>query len=474
MKKIIVLIIFSLLICITINAQPNNISKEQKVYELSVFWKELCYNFANFDQCPTLNVDSLYRVYFSRVAETQNDYDYYLEMQGFAAHFNNGHTFCSLPQSLFPYLCTTSLRTKYDNGKVYMSNIGLHNKGAENIQAGDEIVKINGLPAVEYFNRFAVPYVSCSNPENKLQESMFSPYSQCPNRFALVSDNRHLILEVMTEKGLRQVTVDFDIYFMPNERQKEHQNNIKWLDTASHHSKHVDFMLIPEEKAAYLRLDNCDEQMAKTFFSYWPQIAEQKYFILDLRENLGGDGNAYSSIIPCLLKEDSLSYSWYGMAKTHNSAKKAWGMAKKLYYDDSEVDEWFKFNYYPYTDGTAFDTVINPNYQPNPTPKSDRFKGMILVLIGPHTASAAEGLAITLSQGENVKLVGSKTAGANGQPLVIPLESGINLFINSFKSFDFEGQDFSAGINPDMTFEFEKDSVPELVRKLIHRHAKYH
>lgn len=114
MKKIIVLIIFSLLICITINAQPNNISKEQKVYELSVFWKELCYNFANFDQCSTLNVDSLYRVYLSRVAETQNDYDYYLEMQSFAAHFNNGHTFCSLPQSLFPYLCTTSLRTKYD------------------------------------------------------------------------------------------------------------------------------------------------------------------------------------------------------------------------------------------------------------------------------------------------------------------------------------------------------------------------
>lgn len=91
---------------------------------------------------------------------------------------------------------------------------------------------------------------------------------------------------------------------------------------------------------------------------------------------------------------------------------------------------------------------------------------MIFVLIGPHTASAAEGLAITLSQGENVKLVGSKTAGANGQPMVIPLGSGINLFINFFKSFDFEGNDFSAGIQPEIFLDFGKESVQEMVRKL--------
>lgn len=467
MKKAIVLIFISFSFCITAHAQPSNISKEQKIYELSVFWKEICYNFANMDQCQGLNMDSLYRVFISRVSETTNDFEYYLEMQAFAAHFNNGHTFCSLPQNLVPFLCTTTLQTKFDNGKVYLRNIGLHNKGAKNVHAGDEIVKINGLPAVEYFSRSAVPYVSCSNTENKLQESMFSLQSQCPNRFALVSENRKLTLDVMTEKGIRQVIVDFDLYFNPNERQKEHQNNIKWLDTASHHNKHADFMLIPEEKTAYLRLDECDEQTANTFFSYWPQIAEQKYFILDLRENLGGDGNAYVPIIPHLLKEDSLSYSWYGMAKTHNSAKKAWGMAKKLYYDDNEVDEWFKLNYYPYVDGTAFDTVISPNYQPNPTPMSDRFKGMIFVLIGPHTASAAEGFAITLSQGKNVTLLGGKTAGANGQPLVIPLESGINLFINSFKSFDFEGNDFSAGIQPKISIDFGKDSVQDVVRKLV-------
>ena len=98
---------------------------------------------------------------------------------------------------------------------------------------------------------------------------------------------------------------------------------------------------------------------------------------------------------------------------------------------------------------------------------SDRFKGMIFVLIGPHTASAAEGFAITLSQGKNVTLLGGKTAGANGQPLVIPLESGINLFINSFKSFDFEGNDFSAGIQSKISIDFGKDSVQDVVRKLV-------
>lgn len=466
------MMIFFLLVCIIANAQPNNISKEQKIYELSVFWKELCYNFANFDQISTLNMDSLYRAYISRVVETSNDYEYYLEMQSFAANFNNGHTFCSLPQNLFPYLCTTTLRTIYDNGKVLLVNIGLHNKGLKDVQVGDEILRINGIQAVEYFNRFAVPYVSSSNPNNKIQESMFSMHSQCPNRFALVSENRKLFLEIMTEKGIRQVIVDFDLFFNPNEQQKEFQKKIKWLDPTPHSGEYTDFMLITEANAAYLRFDEINEQIVETFFSYWPQIVKQKYLIIDLRENLGGDGNAYSSIVPYLLAEDTISYSWYVLAKIHNSAKKAWGMSKQLYYEENEVDEWFKQNYYPYVNGTVFDTVLRPNYISNTVPKSDRFNGLLFLLVGPHTASAAEGLTVTLSQGENVTIFGNKTAGANGQPLTIPLESGINIFINSFKSFDFKGYDFSSGIKPDVLFEYEEDNVPALVKELIEIHSE--
>lgn len=455
-----------MLLYMIVKSQPVNINTYQKCFELAMFWKELSYNFANLNNNNVLNIDSLYLAYIPRVSETKNDFEYYLEMQSFAAHFKNGHTFCSLPQNLIPHLCTTTLRTEFDNGKVYLKNVGLHSKGANNVKVGDEILKINGLPAVEYFSRFGVPYVSCTNQENKIQESMFSIYNQCPNKYALVSENRTLTLDVLTDNGIRQLIVDFDIFLDPNEQQKEFQSNIQWLDTNSQSDKRLDFMLIPEEKAAYIRLDESNEKTADLFLSHWPQIANQKHLIIDLRENPGGDGNAYSSIIPYLIIDDTIGYGWFGLGKIHNSAKKAWGMSKQLFYEEEDVDEWYKQNYYPYVYGTAFDTVMTPSYYPNTLPASERFKGKISVLVGPHTASAAEGFVITLSQSHNVTLFGKKTAGATGQPLVIPLKSGIYLFISSFKSLDLYGRDISSGIEPDIHMDFDKDDVIKITKKI--------
>ena len=48
----------------------NQITAEQKVYELSVLWKEMSYNFGNMDNCPGLDIDSLYRAFIPKVTET--------------------------------------------------------------------------------------------------------------------------------------------------------------------------------------------------------------------------------------------------------------------------------------------------------------------------------------------------------------------------------------------------------------------
>ena len=51
----------------------STIPAEQKAYELSVLWKEMSYNFGNIDNCPGLDIDSLYRAFLPKVTETKDD-----------------------------------------------------------------------------------------------------------------------------------------------------------------------------------------------------------------------------------------------------------------------------------------------------------------------------------------------------------------------------------------------------------------
>jgi len=107
-------------------------------------WKELSYNFANMDNCPLANLDSLYRAYLPLMKNTQNDLAYCKLMQRFLAHFNNGHTFVAdIPPYLDPYIARFYIETRYENGKIRVKNMG--KQYADLMQIGDEITHINGV-----------------------------------------------------------------------------------------------------------------------------------------------------------------------------------------------------------------------------------------------------------------------------------------------------------------------------------------
>ena len=64
---------------------PDNLSKEDKLYGLSLFWKEASHNFAFFDQVPNLNFDNTYRKFIPKVLATETTYEYYRELMKFNA-----------------------------------------------------------------------------------------------------------------------------------------------------------------------------------------------------------------------------------------------------------------------------------------------------------------------------------------------------------------------------------------------------
>ena len=79
----------------------KNITDEQKIYELSLIWKEAEYNFAfwhKFDK--SFNWDEEYKKTLERVLKTNNIYDYYKELMKFVALLKDGHTGVWLPKEI--------------------------------------------------------------------------------------------------------------------------------------------------------------------------------------------------------------------------------------------------------------------------------------------------------------------------------------------------------------------------------------
>ena len=174
----------------------NTLTPEQKAYELSMVWKEMSYNFANMDHCQGLNMDSLYAAYIPKIQRTKDDFEHYLTMQEFVAHFHNSHTYCMMPQQLFPYLAMIRLQTECRDGRIYIRNIS--SQYADKVSVGDEIVRINGTPAVEWFTQHVVPLLSCTNQETLLETAMFTPNAFHPMIFQPKSYNTTQEMEVKT------------------------------------------------------------------------------------------------------------------------------------------------------------------------------------------------------------------------------------------------------------------------------------
>jgi len=70
MKKnyLFIFILFCLPLVVKAQAMRDTVSSEDKIYALSMIWKEADYNFVFFDKQPTLNWDSLYVAYIPKIS----------------------------------------------------------------------------------------------------------------------------------------------------------------------------------------------------------------------------------------------------------------------------------------------------------------------------------------------------------------------------------------------------------------------
>lgn len=449
--KNVVIIILLLMFGGVIAAQDNNlntISPEQKLYEFSVIYRELYYNFANMDNCHGIDIDSLYREYIPVIARTKDDYDYFRTAHRFLCMFGNGHTYCIPPDYATQNSSRPMFTTKRVGKKVVVDKVCKIYGGK--IKSGDEILTINGMTPDEYREKMLLPYTFASNIEAKKEMAQIGFRGDC---FSFKHENKQLSMTVKRKNIEEKVSVPF-ISFSDYPTDSEQYRQIYDFYNTVYAASADAFATDKKNDFAYIKLAACYEQFDKFFFENYDNIVKYKNLIVDLSDNRGGGGQYTYNVLSALVDRDTIQ-STRSTTKINNSAKKAKASSRIYYWNDSTVSREEKDMFYPFFYNNAFEAIDwLPEYYVNEIPDSLRYKGNIYLIVNGVTVSAAESFVAMLAQNPKVKILGRQTNGALGQPLVNELPSGMKFYIDTYKTLDTKGIDISKGIKPDYYCDF--------------------
>jgi carboxyl-terminal processing protease len=140
---------------------------------------------------------------------------------------------------------------------------------------------------------------------------------------------------------------------------------------------------------AYVALNSFgSDNIINTFKENFNRIRQAKGLIIDVRKNGGGNSSFGDEIISLLIDKAIPATRW--KTPQYRAAFRAWG----------NDEQWY--------DGGI--KKIEPK-------TTNPIAGLIVVLIGPETFSAAEDFVVPLHAAGRATIVGQKSGGSTGQPL---------------------------------------------------------
>ena len=265
----------------------DTVGREDKLYALSMIWKEADYNFVFFDRQPQLNWDSVYRAYIPKILATKNLLEYFRVLSSFTKQLKDGHTSVMTQQFYWNDIDSPPLRTVVYQGKRYVTAVEASMK--DSIPVGSEIVKLNGQ-SWDDFSAGEGWYYFKNTP---VTLSIITPEKKTAN-----------------VKVLRNVNVLFRAH------------TLNWYP-AEAKTTYFDFKyqsLSP--KIAYVAINTFgDSAMVDSFKKVLPQLRQHQTLILDIRKNGGGNDDYAIQIAKYLTDKPYMLMA--AMAHTYQQRGKA-------------------------------------------------------------------------------------------------------------------------------------------------------
>jgi len=408
MKIFFCALVFLLLFVVPAKMQAQSmrdtVSREDKLYALSLIWKEADYNFVFFDRQPHLDWDSVYRAYIPKILATRNVYEYVKVLSNFLNTLKDGHTGMLKVQYYWDEIDSPPVRFVNKQGKRYVVSVDESLK--DQVPIGSEISRLDGKTWEDFYNG------------TDLENNDWFGFQGTPLELTILSKDSKESKVVVTR----------------NNNKLFRTKTLRWVPAATGSSmENFEFKSI-SPKVAYVALRTFgDSSVVTEFKKALPEIRKHQTLIVDIRNNSGGNDDYALQIAEYLTDQPFLVGSMW-KTRIHNAAKKAWAAN-----GDTSLAGYIHRNVWEKHPG---DTIRIPA-------TLAKLNIPVYILTSKQTFSAAEDFLIYLNYSRNVTRIGQTTGGSSGQPLVFELPHGFSARVCA-KADEFpDGTEFiNIGIKP--------------------------
>lgn len=429
-----------LLLAFAISSQAQDtppLTDQQKLYGLSLFWKEAAYNFAYFDKQPNLNWDEEYQKFIPKVLASKNTFEYYRVMEQFSALLKDGHTSIGYPDGLNMKAMVSPLI-----GLVEASHQAIVSSVAKSLEdkipLGSRILAVDGIPLETHLQESVFPFISVSSPHVLWSEGV---------KYALLGKPDSSVKILVETPSGTQTTLS-----LKRNSHKLWNSPFSYLSLPSAKSRLFDYQALPNN-IAYVALNSfADEKIIDEFNQAYPAIQKAKALIIDLRFNGGGNESIGAEILSNFTNKDLLTAAT--RTRQHVATYKALG---KFQLDQgmglAETD------YRKFAEGNAWIT-LDPSTNILQASKKNTMIVPTIVLTSRYTGSAAEDFLIYASQLPQFKTLGENTNGSTGQPIFFRLPGGGGFRICTKRNTYPDGREFvGTGITPNIPVQLTPDII---------------
>lgn len=418
----------------------------ERVYGLSLIWKEAEYNFAFWDKHNVQNWGKEYIKALDKVIETQTLYDYYLELSRFVAFLKDGHSLVVPPQEILPdFLMRSALPIELAFIEERHIVVNYKECFRGKIDRFSQVQKINGIDVDIFIEEYVLPYC--------WHEKYDSSYRIIQNWMALLATKSKMTWELLSPSGKTKI-IDLHV---TNEKEPD---MVQWCIKPD--LKHVTeceevyrsdshYILMTADNIAILGISSFrGEKLQQEYYNNLHILKEAKGIMVDIRENSGGNSGNADAVAQSFI-DGSFVNSTY-KHQIHNGAYMPWARRQKfgeLSYEEIARErggnEWLEKAYKVYKH-QLFETGSSTSHL---LECPVVLKQPVVVLAGCDTASAAEDFLVELDYVKRITIVGAASFGSTGNPLIFDLPGGGSCYICARQCTYPDGRDFiNKGVQP--------------------------
>ncbi|HOE15647.1 MAG TPA: S41 family peptidase [Candidatus Paceibacterota bacterium] len=379
--------------------ENNNISLDDKIYGLSLIWKEAEYNFPFWKRLNNLDWDNAYRESLIKIMETKTIREYYLELCRFISLLRDGHTKVWFPIELKKEVGKLPIWISIVNDKWYITN----KDSSLNISLYDEVIAINNISIQEYLSERIYPY--CWH--EKVDSLEWDVNSLIP----FVEYKTDIVITTSKDSFTVKATNN-EIKWNPKIKLSSREPLIEIFSSKTHK-----IFLTKDNIAIIIIPTFMEDSLKDEFYKNMDKLKDCSGYIVDIRDNGGGNSNNADSVVQAFLEGEFINSTDKKMI--HIGTYKSWGKnmnLEKLNQNNElfkKVYDISKRQYYEYSSYKSF-------YEECPF----SLKGTLIVLENQRTGSSAENMLVCLDSQKRAIIMGTPSCGSTGNPLSFDLPGG--------------------------------------------------